>query len=387
MKNLWNGLEVLVYWFGAVLLLVLSACASNYGSSQDKTEQWEQVGAKLITNAHVYNLDILEDPDDAEYPYKGWFFGWASDQCNTGYSGCDAIFFGRSNAFEGPWEVYAGEVDGGPIWDRAMDPNLWVPVISGGASNFDNWHNGDPSVVREDGRYYMLYSATGHNVDGIPFGQSGDTDSDISTVMAAVSEDGIGWIKSPVPVLLYEPNIGQSPMEPGGYMHANGLYHRPSLMIEDGKFKVWFDSYDGLNYNMLYAENSGDFFNPNHWQIIRGMDDVALVNFPNADVIKMGELYFAFGDPVHIEGPETGWAARKLTWAVSATGLDWRVVGYMDADPGWQANQVPQALVVGDLIYLTYAVQIPGDYRYESIRMKRWQLSSDEIERLRDYAQ
>ena len=59
----------------------------------------------------------------------------------------------------------------------------------------------------------MAYSATGHNRDGIPFGQSGDTDSDISVVMGATSQDGINWIKSEEPILIYDPQWGQSPMK------------------------------------------------------------------------------------------------------------------------------------------------------------------------------
>ena len=58
----------------------------------------------------------------------------------------------------------------------------------------------------------LLYGlhATGHNRDGIPFGQSGDTDSDISVVMGATSQDGTNWIKSDISTLIYDPQWGNS---------------------------------------------------------------------------------------------------------------------------------------------------------------------------------
>tara|TARA_B100001989_G_C24380083_1_gene383837 strand:- start:60 stop:341 length:282 start_codon:yes stop_codon:yes gene_type:complete len=45
-----------------------------YGFAVDKTDEWEQVGDKLITNfINMYNLHINHEPDDVEYPFKGWF--------------------------------------------------------------------------------------------------------------------------------------------------------------------------------------------------------------------------------------------------------------------------------------------------------------------------
>ena len=362
-----------------------------YGFAVDKTDEWEQVGDKLITNfINMYNLHINHEPDDVEYPFKGWFFGWVKDQCNEGYAGCDAIYAAKSKTLTGPWLVYSGDnLDGSAKWTTDKFIDQWVPVLAGGPNNYDNWHNGDPSVIRHNDLYYMAYSATGHNRDGIPFGQSGDTDSDISVVMGATSQDGINWIKSEEPILIYDPQWGQSPMKKGDYMHEFGSYHRPSLIFEDGKFKLWFDAYVKDNFHTLYAENSENFMVKNDWNIKRGMAKPALKNFPNPDVVKIEELYLGFGDPVHPEAPEKGWGSRKITWAVSLNGQDWKPVGYMETDDGWQGIMVPEVIVNREkgnyVVNLTYGTMIKGHYHQDSIRLKRWIVSQSELSDLREY--
>lgn len=377
--------------FAACLALTLAASAGapEYGRYVDKTAQWERVGGELITGFYnMYNLHIVPEPDDAAYPFKGWFFGWATTLCNEGYPGCDAIYAARAPKLAGPWEVYCGDEAGKPVWDSTMAASKWVPVISGGTTIFDSHHNGDPSVVRLNGTYYIIYSGTGHNADGISYGQEGDTDSDISCVMGAVSRDGIHWTKTDAPVLVHKANIGQPPREPGDYMHPSGLFHRPSLMREDGIWKAWFDSFDGKRFTMLYAENKGEFMNPADWKVVRGMDNPCIVEYPNPDVVKVEDLYFVFADPGG--HPEPGWASRKTTWAVSLNGRDWAMVGYMEPDEGVQANQIPEALVVKEgkdtYLYVNYGTQIPGDYRYDNIRMRRWKVTPEELGRLRELA-
>ncbi len=349
-----------------------------------RTELWERVGGDLLHGfVNMYNLDILHAPEDEGYPFKGWFFGWATEICNPGYEGCDAIYAARAPELTGPWEVYMGEEDGEPQWDATMTPEKWVPVLDGGGRFFDNWHNGDPSVIEVGGLYYMAYSATGHNKDGIPYGHPDDTDSDISCVMGAYSEDGIHWTRTDWPILIYEDNIGQEPMNPGSYFHPEGLYHRPSLKYEDGIYKIWFDGFDGSNFTMLYAENHGDFLDPEQWKVVRGLDNPCIVNYPNPSVVRIGDVYFAYGDPGGFEGE--GWASRQTAEAVSLDGKDWVLLGYIESDPDVQANHVPEALVWEEdgttWMYLTYGAQTPGDYRYEAIRMMRRPITDADLER------
>lgn len=369
-----------------LILCVMPVCGTAFcqeaafGRYADHTAQWEPVNGDLLDGfGNMYNLHVLEEPG-AAYPFKGWFFGWAVKDCNPGYPGCDAIYAARAAAPAGPWEVYCGAENGTPRWDAERDVDAWAPVIAGGDRYYNNWHNGDPSVVKFEGRYYMAYSATGHNKDGIPFGREGDTDSDISCVMGAVSEDGLHWTLTASPLLVHPQNIGGAPVAPGKYAHPRGMYHRPSLMRDEGKWKLWFD---GLIYgkpcSMYYAENAGDFTEPTAWKIVRGLDNPCIWEFPNPDVVKAGDVYIAFGDP---RGhPEPGWAARKTTCAVSENGLAWRLLGYIEPDEDVQANHVPEALVRREggttWLYVFYAGQRFDDFRYRCIRAKRRPLSED----------
>ena len=54
------------------------------------------------------------------------------------------------------WEIYMGERG----WDAGMKPETWAPVLTASDRYYDAWHNGDPSVVLRNGKYYMAYSAT-----------------------------------------------------------------------------------------------------------------------------------------------------------------------------------------------------------------------------------
>ena len=361
------------------LLVAFSAPFSmDYGRYTDRTARWQSVVGDLIHGVrNMYNFEIVHTPDDADYPYKAWFFGWIQEDCNPGYPGCDAVCMARARRVEGPWEVYAGEHDGQPKWDAAMSPATWQPVLAGGGQYFNNWHTGDPTVVLHEGRYYLAYSSTGFNTDGIPYGQEGDTDSDISCIMGATSDDGIHWTLSDAPILVDARNIGQSPVEPGGYQHPTGLYHRPSLLHEGDCWKLWFDASDaGKPCSTFYAENRGDFMNPADWHILRGHDKPCIVEWPNPDVVKVGDLYFGFADPGG--HPETGWARRKTSEAVSLDGRNWMIIGYMEPDSDAQANHVPQGYYEDGWLYVTYGAQQPGDFRYPQIRMKKRQVTEAE---------
>jgi hypothetical protein len=381
--------------FAAVITLlcavgVTSALADDvppFGRFVDRTRLWEQVNGDLLHSFYnMYNLDIVPDPSDAEYPFKGWFFGWSVEGCNPGYPGCDAIFAARAPKLSGPWEVYSGEEDGRVLWDRTMTPSKWVPVVTAQGAYYNSWHNGDPSVVRMKDMYYMAYSATGHNKDGILHGQPGDADSDISCVMGATSRDGVHWTATNEPLLIEPSNIGGAPPKPSAYGHPKGNYHRPSLMYEEGVWKIWFDCIvHGKPMMTIYAENHGDFGKGEDWKILRGMENPCIIEYPNPDVVKVDDIYFAFGDP---GGYGQGWAGRKTLEAVSLNGKDWALLGYMEPDPDVQANHVPEGFVWREntktWLYVNYGGQVPGDYRYERIRMKRREITAADLQRYRD---
>lgn len=76
-----------------------------------------------------------------------------------------------------------------------------------------------------------------------------------------------------------------------------GSYHRPSILFENGVFEMWFDYWTPRGVAMGYVENHGEFLNPDDWQVIRAGKNPCLWEFPNPDVIRVGDRYYAYGDP------------------------------------------------------------------------------------------
>ncbi len=308
---------------------------------------------------NMYHPKVLQT-NDPNYPYKMWFFGWAAADCNPGYSGCDAIFHARSADMDN-WEVYSGS----NTWDSTMDPSKWVPVIAADEKPYDEWHNGDPSVVYHDGLYYMAYSATGRNNDGY-----------IYCVMGATSADGIYWQRTSAPLLVYGPEIS------GGASESDatrwGMFHRPSLMLENGYWRLWFDYWlaaDG-GVSMGYAETPEAQFTEGKFQVLFAGDNPLLKQWPNPSVVKAGCKYYSFSDAT---GYGSGWPSRQIVEAESDDGLNWTITGYIPPDSDSPADQVPEATVITENGYtwlvVFYACQIGGDpydWRYNRIRyMKR----------------
>lgn len=349
----------------------------------DRTKIWQKSGKNILQGfKNMYNFHLIYDPESKDYPYKAWFFGWALEDCNRnlrGFSGCDAIFTARSQSLEGPWEVYCGE----GMWDKIGDPKNWKPIFSPLGTYFDEWHNGDPSVIKVGGKYYMAYSATGHDKDRVPEGASGDTDGDFYCIMGAVSTDGINWERSKVPILVYEEEYGKR--EKDGDVVLFGTYHRPSIMYEDGKFKMWFDYWTPWGICMGYAENEGDFLNAEDWKLIKYGRNPCLKEFPNPDVVKVKDVYYAFSDAGGYELHE--WRGRKITEAVSLDGLNWKILGYVQPDNDTPAIHVPEAIVLTEdgkiWLYVFYGCQVGGerdyDFRYNRIRVMKREVSEEEI--------
>ncbi len=298
--------------------------------------QWQRLGNLLWNFRNMYQPCVVELPGQ-EYRYRMWFFGWAVFDCNRGYPGCDAIFHARSKDLNA-WEVYAGSTG----WDRGMNPRRWVPVITAGDRLYDSWHNGDPSVVFKDGRFYMAFSSTS-KPDAVP----NHPDSMLLCIMGATSADGVHWQKTPQP-LLVEPPEAQHPA-PGVHWTKNwtGNYHRPSLMWDQGKWRLWFDYWwPATGVSMGYAENTGDFAAPGGFRLVRAGGNPLLPNWPNPEVVKVGNRFYSFADPCGYPGKRKSpifWTSRQLCEAVSDDGLHWTVIGFIPPDPDVPACHVPRA--------------------------------------------
>jgi len=342
---------------------------------------FERFPEPLLWNLHnIYGPQPLREqlPGCEGYPYHMYLMGWAAADSNPGYYGSDAIFLARGkDLFH--WEVFAGEGK----WDTTMDPSTWVPVITPTPAWYDNWHNGDPSVVKKDGVYYMAYSSHCFGFDGIAEWEEGDTDGHIELIMGATSTDVFHWTKSDAPILISPHEKGltgqarKQKMKDGTF---NGYFHRPSIIWDEGKRKMWFD----ISYrDMGYAENTGDFMDPNDWKVLRDRTNLSLGNFPNPEVIKIDGRYYAFADPdVVAHGADfeaaIGWTKRQLALAVSDDGLTFRMAGWIRPDPDAPALHVPGSLIDGGYLYIFYATQKGHtlgaeeyDFRYNRVRTMR----------------
>jgi hypothetical protein len=380
----------------------------TWGSLQDKTLEWDHSKKVLDNFFNLYNFKVIKRPESGlQYPYRAWFFGWSTAPSNPNLLNPpidsntyvnDAIFYARSNDPITGWQVYSGP----GTWDSTMNPSLWVPVLYRSASTspsaeFSSEAVGDPSVVYHNGTYYMAYSAVGSKIIS-------GTRYFINCIMGATSTDGVSWTPTNAPLLEWE-NERITPYIPGdawGGPNYYGAYHRPSLMLDGNKWKLWFDYYTPDSYKWLclgYAENTfvniSDFKNGNltnppagqsKWTVLRAGDNYLLENWPNPDVVKVGQKYYSFCDAASTGPPSNrgsnatnlGGNGRITVAAESDDGINWTKTGFLLPD-GLEAANVPQSFVNEEngqtwlyLYYgwhLNYSAPVPDDwYAYKEIR-------------------
>jgi len=355
----------------AVFLAHLGATFSEQGD-------WQRDPRPILTNFdNMYGPTIVETKGD--YPFKMWFFGWAAGHANPGLPGADAIFHARSRDLL-RWEVYAGDQG----WDKEMEPANWVPVVVPGEAWYDCWHNGDPSVVYRDGVYAMAYTATSKEfeaTEGYPLRM-------VSCVMGALSDDGIHWEKTAHPLLIApedRPTPAPNPCRMGDYA-------RPSLHWEDGQWKMWMDYWiPGKGVCLGLAENRGRFEEERGFRVVHDLDAPLLVDWPNPDVVRIGNKYHAFADPGGwpIDENDSHWMTRQLREAVSSDGLRWERAEFIPPDSDADACHVPHAFLANlngeRWLYLFYATQIGNrkrdgvyHYQYDKIRAMRRKVAVNE---------
>jgi beta-xylosidase len=308
-----------------------------------------------------------------------WFFGWANAD-NNPYRGKpigDAVYHARSRDLL-VWEVYAGRgADGTPRWVGSDREGLYEPVVSALDPGFDGAIAGDPSVVYRNGRYWMAFSS-------VWFESHAETTPQhmyvISCIMGAVSKDGIHWTRTRKPILIWDKEYelrmdaaGGNFVRPPGY---EGAYHRPSLMWDRDRWRIWFDYLQpGRFASMGCAENHGDLMDPAQWRVLRSGANPAIADWVNPSVVKVGRLYYSFSDAAGY-GPEYGGDGRLTTLAVSRDGLDWRIRGHVRPE-GMASSHVAEAFVERGRLHLFYSWKPPTvqgkpwDYRYHEIRAMR----------------
>lgn len=337
------------------------------------TSSWQREATPLLSGfVNMYNPCVVET--GGEWRYRMWFFGWAARHANEGMGwGCDAVFHARSRDLK-TWEVWCGE----GRWDATMTPERWRPVLHASERWYDSWHNGDPSVVLEGGRFYMAYSATSK-----PFAKTAGYPSDmVQCIMGATSSDGIRWEKTSQPLLIRKEDCAAPRPEPDRI----GDFHRPCLRREAGAWKLWFDYWvPGKGVCLGLAVNRGDFTGGGGFALQHDPAEPLLANWPNPEMVRIGGRWHSFADPAGYPVPPdtrpdaAPWLGRQLREAVSDDGIHWRLMDFISPDDDAPACHVPQALVTRvdgrDWLYLFYATQKGyrpdgGRYHYEYDRIR-----------------
>jgi hypothetical protein len=380
--------------------MLTAACPLSPGLEPERLvdlgAQWPPVARTVLGPFHnCYNAKVL-GVDDRAYPYRMWFFGWAAADHNPQPDGRflgDAVFHARGRSLS-DWEVYAGHSpDGRVLWDREGRPALWqavfenedIPSPRDPGVTLVNVANGDPSVVYRNGVYSMAYSA-------VYFEPHAERDPQalykIDCVMGAVSHDGITWKRTASPILVWDGEFGtrwdlnapgrpgQHDSRPAGY---HGGYHRPSLLFDRGRWRLWFDYYTPDSFlSMGYAENRGEFADPGQWRVLRNGRQPLLQDWPNPSVVRIDErTLLCFSDAPGYPA-EFGGDGRLLTVAESGDGLNWRVLGHLRPE-GRACSHVPEPFVeridTGSILHLFYAWKPeaqpgePWDFRYKEVRV------------------
>lgn len=139
---------------------------------------------------------------------------------------------------QGTGSIYIYVTWGGVTQNNWID-NQTNPVLVGGNNYYDNYGIAQPVVMYDDNKYKMWYY--------------GDAGSAKKYVLYAESENGIDWVKHPVPVL--------SPGNSGSW--DSWAVHPGAIIKENGTYKMyysgWADQYgewyigiatsvDGLNW-------------------------------------------------------------------------------------------------------------------------------------------
>ncbi|MHB1462373.1 MAG: hypothetical protein ACYC1M_13895 [Armatimonadota bacterium] len=376
-------IKLIAMTLAAALIFTTAVLSAQPGDRMvDLTSKWE-VDHKPILGPfyNLYNASVVHEPSKP-YPFKMWLFGWAAEENNISTVGGDAIYHTRSKDML-HWEVYAGD----DKWVSSDQPAKFASVLYRGKEIWNCWAAGDPSVVKKGNAYYMAYSSVG--VETVKEADGTDHLKLINCVMGAKSNDGIKWEITKKPILIWKDEFvkrwdistGDTSKLPDEYY---GSYHRPSLMWDGGRWKIWFDYYHpGTFLSMGYAENKADFMDPSSWQVLRADKQPLLKDYPNPCVIKVGKRYFAFSDAPNYPEP-LGGDGRLLTMAQSKNGIDWTYMGYIRPE-GMASSHVPQALVLKqkgvEWLYVFYpwkpetVKEKPWDYRYKEIRTMRIRVS------------
>ena len=202
---------------------------------------------------NIYAADILK--------VDGAWWMWYGAQ---GGDGRDAVFLARSKDLV-TWQKH-------PSWAGPQ------PVVDHG--NFN--HVNDPSVVQVGGTFYMYYTGAPNLED--------------DRIYLATSQDGISWVKHGM-VLDVGAADSWEPDRVG----------RPSVLYEDGEFRMW---YDGQIYGV--ARHVGYATSPDGYAWTKAPANPVVLNEGAIDVDRVGDWYVMLAESG--QGTKLYVAKDPLTW-------------------------------------------------------------------------
>jgi len=203
--------------------------------------------------------------------WKMWYGGW-----EAGYYPNDRIYRARST--DGlHWTKEGIVLDIGTGWESA--------------------HVNDPSVVKVGDTYYLYYTGA------LSAGQD--------QIGVATSSDGLSFTKY----------VG-NPIIPRISGTWQDYVARPSVIYENGKFRMWYDArdVDGKVKNVGYAESSDGFNFTRRDEPVLSVEG-SMVRLANPAVIKLPDGQYLMAIDGWTEEVELG--HRDLYFAYSDDGIHW----------------------------------------------------------------
>jgi RNA polymerase sigma factor (sigma-70 family) len=165
---------------------------------------------------HINLCHVMFENADPDAPYKMWYVGYDGSHCRIGYA----------TSLNGiAWTKYPS--------------NPVLNIGPAGAFDHDDIHS--PTVIRNNGEYWMWYD-----------GQ--DVPNGTRRIGLATSTDGVAWTKHPAnPVL----DIGPEPWD------ANSVYFPNVIKSSQTKYEMWYSG-NGTYSAIGYATSSDGIFWTKH---------------------------------------------------------------------------------------------------------------------------
>ena len=260
---------------------------------------------------------------------------------------------------------YAASSDG-IIWEQHPDN----PVLAGSGSGWDANHVGNPCVVWTGFDYLLYYIGKG---------------SSYSIGVANISAGGF----DPTPL----PYAGNPVFDVAGQAWHSGGVYAPSVMNDDGTFKMWYMGFDNTNYRIGYAISTDgytwtdypsnpvfDLGTPGAWDdhyvkdptVIKkdATTDIAILKiYPtqplpvavlgDSDMIQVAERVIAVGSPFGLEQTVTSGIISDDSRNLVIEGETYEDMIQTDAAINRGNSGGPLVNLKGEVIGITTAIYAP----------------------------